>query len=222
MGNEAMIRKPSSVSICVHLRSSVFLGVAALALTLSACAAPPAPRDTFHRLELPAAARAFDRPVLPGVLEVDRLEADGAVGERAMAYSSTGPASLQRYRYDLWSEAPGVMLQDALARHLRSAGLAEQVVTPDLRVPPDWTLRGKVLRLEHLPAAGKVAVELRLSVVSARNGQLVAMDTYLSEVAARDDSADAAADAMGRAVSDILARFTADLGRAQVPSPRPR
>ncbi|MGE5545851.1 MAG: ABC-type transport auxiliary lipoprotein family protein [Solirubrobacterales bacterium] len=192
---------------------------AAMLLALSACASPPAPKDTFHRLEVAAPAARFQVPPLPGTLEVDRVESDGVLAERAIAYQEPGQG-VQRYRYDFWSEAPGLMMQDRLAGYLRAANAAERVVTPDLRVPSDWMLRGKLRRFEQIAGAGKVAVEMQLAVVSARDGTLVMLKTYAAEIAARSDTPRDAAEAIGRGVSDILDRFVADLARAEIPKVR--
>jgi len=185
---------------------------AALALSLAACAQPAPPRDSFHRLEIVLPARHLSAPVLPGILEVSRLDSEGLLAERPLAYQDSD-GSLARYRYDLWSDVPAVMLQEHLVDALRGAGIADAVVTPDLRVPPHWVLRGRIKRFELIPSAGKVAVRIRLAVVSARDGTLVLQETYDAEMpAAAGPQAEAAA--LGRAASDVIARFIADLGRA--------
>ena len=98
------------------------VALAALAglLALTACAGAPAPRETFHRLDLAATTQPFATPPLPGALTVDRIEAEGVLAGRAIAYQSEDGA-LQRYLYEFWSDEPGLMLQDALARALRHA-----------------------------------------------------------------------------------------------------
>jgi ABC-type uncharacterized transport system auxiliary subunit len=192
-------------------------GIILLLLLLAACAGPPAPKDAFYRLEVAPPAKTFERPPLPGVLEVDRLEADGAVAERALAFETRPGGPVERYRYDFWSEQPGIMLQDRLAAFLRAANAAGRVVTPELRVPPDWTLRGKIRRFEQVAGADKVAVELQLAVVSARDGSLVLLDTFHAEAPA-GSGVEGMVAAIGRATSEVLARFLADLGNAKVPA----
>lgn len=196
-----------------------FLLPVALAATLAACAGSPPPRDNFYRLDPGARVTAQARPVLPGVLEVNRLDVDGALSERGLAYQENDGA-LARYSYDLWSDAPATALQLALAETLRRAGAADQVVTPDLRVPPDWMLRGRLFRFEYLPGHGKVAVKMQLAVVSARDGALVLMDSYAAEPAVQGSGPEAAVAALNRATADILSRFAADLAKASVPVQR--
>lgn len=193
---------------------------AALLLALAtACSSPPAPRDTFWRLDVAAPAQGFQVPPLPGVLEVARLDTDGVLSERALAYQEGGGA-VQRYRYDLWSEPPGVMLQDRITQVLSAANAARRVVTPDLRVPPDYALRGKLRRFEQVAGAGKVAVEMQLGVVSARDGSLILLKTYATQVRAGAETPAAAVAALGQGVSEILDRFLADLAQASLPPAR--
>jgi len=194
-----------------RLHSTVFL----LTLTLAACTAPPPPPDRFYRVEPPPPAARFVKPPLAGVLEVGRLTSDGAVAERALAFVTHENGPLGHYKYDLWSESPSVMIQDRLAQYLTLAGAAEKVVTPELQVPPDWILRGKVRRFEQLASGTQVVVEIQLAVTSARDGQLVLQDTYTAQVAAPSSSVEAAAAAFESGVSEVFVRFTADLGRAR-------
>ncbi len=198
--------------------SSVRIVAAAVVALLAACAQPAPPGDNFYRLEIAEPAQRQGAPWLPGVLEINRLDTDGVLAERALAYQDKD-GSLARYRYDLWAESPGGLILDQLVETLRAANAATQVVTPDLRVPPDWALRGKLKRFELLPAANKVVVRLQLSVVSAKDGALVLLETYAAEAPSAADPKSAAI-ALARATADIFDRFTADLAKAPVPSPR--
>ncbi|MEW5727008.1 MAG: ABC-type transport auxiliary lipoprotein family protein [Pseudomonadota bacterium] len=200
-------------------RPLAILLAASLAAATAACSSPPAPRDTFYRLEAGVPARGFDTPALPGVLEVNRLDTDGVLSERALAYAEPG-RGIQRYRYDFWSEPPGLLLQDRLVQALTAAKAAAKVVTPDLRVPPDYALRGKVRRFEQIAGANQVAVDIQLVLVDARNGELIMMETYSARPAAAGDSAEAAVAAIGRGVDEVVARFLADLAKADIPAPR--
>lgn len=193
------------------IRLILSFGLVAL---LTACAAPPVPRDTFYRLEVGEPAQRFAQPVIPGVVEVGRLDSDGILSERAIAYQEAPGLGIQRYRYDFWSEPPGQLVQDSLARFLERANAAERVVGPELRVPPDYVVRGRVRRFEHLIHADRVAVELQLGLVSARNGALVLMNTYATEATLPVPGAAGAAQATNMAVSEIMGRFLADLAQA--------
>lgn len=198
------------------LRLLAALGLTGVILTACAQSAPPA--DNFYRLEIAPPAHRNAAARLPGVLEVNRLDADGVLSERALAYHDKD-GSLARYRYDLWAETPGTLVQDQLVEVLRAGKAADKVVTPDLRVPPDWSLRGKLKRFELLPEQGKVLARMQLSVVSAKDGALVLLETYEAETPSAAGPRSAAA-ALARATADILTRFAADLAKAPIPEAR--
>lgn len=198
---------------------SIRVAVMAVAAMITACASPAPPKDNFYRLDAVPRVRALDKAVLPGVLEVNRFDVDGALSERGLAYQEKDGV-LARYSYDLWSDAPATALQLALFDALHRAHAAEQVVTPDLRVPPDWIVRGRLSRFEYIPGAGKVVARIQLAVVSARDGSLVLLDTYSAEPTVQGSGPEAAVAALNRATADILSRFVTDLSNAKVPVPR--
>jgi ABC-type uncharacterized transport system auxiliary subunit len=192
---------------------------AALALSLSACFgdAPPVPEDNYYRITLAAPPERSGGPLLAGVVLVEPFDADGLLRDRALVYSGDDPAGeLKQHHYHFWTDAPPRLLQEATASYLRRAGIAESVVTPELRVPADLEVQGHLLRLERLLGGDvpRVAVELRLALVQADDGRLVAMNDYADEVACADDSVSAAVAAFNQALSGIYARFLADIERA--------
>ena len=205
----------SSVSIRVYPCPILLAAV----LGLAACSSPPPPRDNHYRLEAVPAGTALARPVFAGVMEVNRLDVDGMLSERGLVYQDAD-GTLARWRYDLWSDPPATALQMELAEALRAANMAEQVVTPDLRVPPDWMVRGRLFRFEALPAQGKVAIKLQLAAVSARDGTLVLLKTYASEPAMNGKGPEAAVTALNRGVSELLSRFVSDLSQMTPPVSR--
>ncbi|MBI3445262.1 MAG: membrane integrity-associated transporter subunit PqiC [Magnetospirillum sp.] len=188
---------------------------ALLVLALAACAGPAAPPDAFYRIEPAAPAQRFAKPILPGIVEVSRMTTDGVVDERPLAFAKGEGGPLGHYKYDLWSEPPGLMLQDRLRHFLNAAGLADRVVPPELQLLPDWIVRGKIRRLEQIAGAEMAVVELELSVVGARNGALVLLETYSARIPAGSERVEDAAAALQKGVSDIFARFLADLGRVR-------
>jgi len=210
------IHPRSSVARAAGIRVHPCLRVTlvALGLALAACAGPAEPPDSFYRIEPGAPVQHFAKPVLPGVIEVNRLAADGVASERALAFARGEGGALGHYKYDFWSEPPGMLLQDRLAHYLAAAGLADRVVTPELRVLPDWVLRGKVRRFEQIAGRSEVVIDVELGVVSARDGRLVLLETYVARVPAASERVEDAAQAMEKGVADIFARFLADLGRA--------
>jgi ABC-type uncharacterized transport system auxiliary subunit len=185
-----------------------------LALALSACAQPELPADHFYRLsvEPPRAARA--RPLLRGILQIERFAADGVTGARPLAYSRPGQASeLQAYHYHFWAEPPTTLLQSELAAYLRQAGTAASVVTPELRLEPNHVISGKIKRFERLMSSPPTAlVEIELSLTDRSTDRLVHQATYRAREKAAGPAMAATIAALSRAVEHVFADFLKDLG----------
>lgn len=188
-------------------------GVLAVAVTaglLAACAAPPpAPNDQFYRLDV--AADPGDQ-VLDGVVEVGRFDASGALGNRPLLYVDQGSNALTEYHYHFWVEAPPVLLQGALVSYLRGAGVAKQVVTPEMRARPAFTVTGRVIRLETVRGApSKGVVALELSLRREGDGEILVLGEYSAEVPAGRSGIQTDVAALEKAVDDVFARFVSDI-----------
>lgn len=193
---------------------------AALALALSACASSPPPPDSYYRLTVPAPERRA-KPLLEGVLEVDRLSAVDALRSRPLAVVNATSGVLRHADYDLWVEGPPELLQDALVGYLRAAGLADRVVTPELRDEPRWLLSGRIQRFERVVGAGgAVAVTVELFLRDNEGGGPSRVDrVYAVTRPAPGGSAVAAVEALGAAVGEVFADFTADVDAAFAAGP---
>ena len=181
-----------------------------LAPLLAGClgSAPPVPRDHFYRLIVPAPKAGEE--MLPGVLEVEPLRADGLLRERPLLYSASGkPHEVQQHDYHYWADAPTRMLQDQMVAYLRRGGFARSVVTPEMRVHADYRLSGKAKRLERLVGGGppRAFVELELVLVGIADERLLAVESYGEEVAAADGGVKAAVIALNQATARIFHRF---------------
>ena len=173
----------------------------------------PVPSDRFHRLNVGAPSKIYEDPRLDGTVEVERFEADGVLQDRAIVFVEHDNHNvLHQYQYQLWSDPPTRMLQEATVGYLRDAHLAKQVVTTGLRIEPSYTLTADVKRLEHVIGnSSSVVVELEYRLRDYRRGDLVWVKTYKVTKPAQDTSVAAATDAMGEAVDEILSNLTADL-----------
>ncbi|MCW8914946.1 MAG: ABC-type transport auxiliary lipoprotein family protein [Magnetovibrio sp.] len=190
-------------------KSSVTL---ALVLGLSACAAPPPqPEDVYYRLT-PRADMKLTAPVLDGIVEVDRFSAAGSPSSRPILYAEDGTPVVTEYHYHFWIEAPPTMLQSALVSYLRSSGIAKQVVTPEMRVRPDYTVQGRLIRLDtvHGTSASGIA-HFELALRRERDGKLVVLGEYDTEIPASDDTVKASVAAIDEAVNKVFADFVADI-----------
>lgn len=178
---------------------------------LSACASPPpVPEDSFYRI-----APVAENPgaqVLDGMVEVSRFSASGSLGNRPLLMSDRGSSAVNEYHYHFWIEQPPILLQTALVSYLRSSKVAKTVVTPELRVTPDYTVTGHVLRMETVRGtkpAGLVTFELSLRRES--DGKILVLDEYTIEVPAAQDRVQDGAVAVEQAINQAFANFVADI-----------
>lgn len=192
------------------------LVVGGSALLLAACgsvAAPPG--DAFYRLDVtqppqPPIPRRIQPD--PRSIEVLRFAAQGVLADRAVAHTTDGQ-SLEQYAYHFWVEPPPLLLQRQVVEYLRAANAYARVVTPDLRVGADLSVRGRLLRFEHLRpenTQAAVAVSLELSILDSLTDDVRLLATYAETQPAEDASIPAAVRAMTGAVRRILDRFVRD------------
>ncbi len=184
-----------------------------VAPVLAACAQPPLPQDHFYRLSVGAPDTPLAEPRFKGTLEVGRFVADGLTSGRAVVYSKADrPHELLEYHYHFWTEAPPTMLRDQLVDYLRAAKVTTMVVTPDMRVEPDYVLTGRIKRLEKINGSPpRAVVELELSLRRTANDELLFLGTYGVEARAGADTVAAAVAAFNDALTEIYAKFTADI-----------
>ncbi len=186
------------------------------AMALGACAAGPAPTDHFYRFDLPQPESRFDVPVLKGTLLVTRPWADALTGERHLLYRQNGGSSqLRRHAYHRWVDSPTLMLQREIARYLRAAGVADQVVTPELRTKMDYLLSCRIAKLERvLDSSPHVTLELELGITRMEDRRALLLETYLEEQSANGNGIAASVAAYNMALSKILDRFMAEFARS--------
>ncbi len=189
------------------------LALCGLALA-AACASGPAATDAYFRIEAgppPAAATRLD-----GVLEVERFRTDPLTGQRPILFrKEEAPIQVRRHKYRHWVDSPTAMLQRELARYLRAAGAATDVVTPEQRARADYVVIGRIERLERIVGdSPRVVVELDLAVSRERGTSPLLHERYREELPAAGDGVGDAVAAFDRAVTAIFERFLADLGRA--------
>lgn len=182
---------------------------------VSACAAPaPAPDDKFYRLDV-RAAQPGD-VVLDGVVEIDRFVASGSLANRPLLYAQPGSNAVSEYHYHFWMESPPILLQSALVSYLRSTNVAKRVVSPEMRIRPDYTVMGRILRLETVRGnAPKGAVTFELTLRREADGELLVLGEYDAEVASGSNGLQTDVAAIERAVNEAFARFVADIRAAK-------
>lgn len=181
-------------------------------LWIGGCLGVPAPQDHFYRLELPDRKERFDPPPLPGTLQVTRPWADALTSERQLIFRHTHESSrLRRHAYHRWVDSPTLILQQEIAHYLRTSHIAEQVVTPELRVNEDYVLTCRIAKFEHVVGElPRVVMELELSITQVKNRQVLLLQTYREEQATENPKASTAVIAYNLALTNILNRFLTD------------
>jgi cholesterol transport system auxiliary component len=190
------------------------ISVLALVLLAACGSAAPVPEDQFYRLAA-MGAKPLSKTLFPGTLEIDRFVADGLTAGRPIVYSEAGkPYQVKEFHYHFWTQPPTVMLRDELVSFLRHSKVADIVVTPEMRVTPDYVLTGKIKRLEKVVGTSpKAVLEIELGLRKATGGKLVFLDTYRVETTSDGSGVDAAVHSLNKALSSIYANFVADLSK---------
>lgn len=195
------------------MKAIVALTAAALALGGCQSAADRPPIDRFYRISIEAPTPS-GQPSLPGTVLIARLDADGPMRERPVVYSADADGlSLAQHEYDFWIEPPARLLQSELVRYLRSSGVAQSVVTPELRLPSQYEVVGTIRRFERLigRSTSRVAVTLELALVDRSGDRPRIVKTYATEIACPDDTVDGSVTAFNEAISAIFAEFLQDI-----------
>lgn len=190
----------------------VALAVAA-GVAISACSQPAVPPDRFYRIEVADPAAEDRRAAFAATLEVERPDAAGLADGRPIVYiDSARPNEMLEYNYHFWAEPPSIMLRDQLVEYLRRTGIAETVVTEDLRVDADYSVTGKLKRLERFVGESpKVVIEIELGLRDNRDARLLHLSTYRGEAVPVGDSVSAAIDAFNAAFTDVCSLFARQL-----------
>ena len=186
--------------------------LAAIGLLAAGCLAPPAPRDRYYRLTVAPPAR-LAAPAFAGVLEVERFQADSAGRATALAFVADASArEVKRREYDHWVDSPTLMLQQELTTALRAAGLAGEVVTPEVGVEVDHRLGGRLVRFEEVrgPGAPRVVVEVEIAITDPRRTALELRATYREEREIGGTEVEDVVRAYDAALSAVVARLAAD------------
>ena len=181
---------------------------------LAACgSAAPVPEDQFYRLAV--SQPASSKTLFPGIMEVDRFVADGLTAGRPIVYSETGkPFQVKEFHYHFWTQPPTVMLRDELVSYLRARKVSDTVVTPEMRVTPDYILTGKIKRLEKVVGdPPKAVLELELSLRKASGDKILHLDTYRVETVSDGPGVDDAVKSLNTALTSIYGKFVHDLSK---------
>ncbi|MCK5546739.1 MAG: membrane integrity-associated transporter subunit PqiC [Rhodospirillaceae bacterium] len=190
------------------------MAAAAAMFALNACsAAPTVPQDNFYRITPKPASVQQNSMLKDATVEIARFVADGSVSNRPILYSGdANPNSVSEYNYHFWIESPPTLIKDALVSYMRAAGVANRVVTPEMRVSSDYSVLGRIKRLEIYTGKkhmGVAAFEIGLRRNS--DGELILLNEYESMVEAKNNSVGSVITAVEKATEEVFSRFVADI-----------
>ncbi|MEX2492614.1 MAG: ABC-type transport auxiliary lipoprotein family protein [Nitrospirales bacterium] len=174
----------------------------------------PSP-DYFYRLNVADPEVRLDPAPLGGTLQVTRPWADALTSERHLVYRKDDNISqLNHHAYHRWVDSPTLLLQQEITHYLRKAGLAQQVVTPEMRTKADYVLSCRISKLERvLDRHPRVILELELGITSMNDRQTVLLRTYREEELTMDHKVSTSIQAYNHALSQILHRFLTDASK---------
>ncbi len=214
--------RPERKSLSRHgLVGLVLLG----AVVALACVRGPARMDHFYRLQVDPPSSADSPPILDGVLVVDRFASDALLRGRPILFRRHEASSeIVPHAYRLWTDSPSLLVQAAVADHLRAAGVAQEVLVPAFDASPDWVLKGTLRRLEYVATrTGREAVvDLEVRVVRHPSRETLAIGRYHAERIAQDGDFEEVVKAFSLALGEALDSLHEDLRQAAMvrrPSP---
>lgn len=183
-------------------------------MLVAGCAAqPPVPTDKYYRLQAVFAAAPAAAPKFRGNFQVERFTADGLTAGRPIVYVDTNDANqLLEYHYHFWTQPPTIMLRDELVTYLRASKIAETVVTPEMRLDPQYVMTGRIRKMEQVLASpNRTRLELEIALRQTHDNKLVFLKSYTHETAQTQPGVSAAVVALNEALNIIYSDLLADL-----------
>jgi ABC-type uncharacterized transport system auxiliary subunit len=190
------------------------LVIAAILLLAACTTSSPVPEDRFYQLELATPGQVFPSPVLQGGLEIDYTEADPLRSGRAVLYSENAqPLQLKRYHYAYWVDQPPRLVHRQLVQYLRASGIVDRVDDGGQHGTTAYRLKTHVLKFEQLRGgpAPEVVVELEASLERLPAGSVLWTSVYSQRQASGGDNMHATAEAMHKALEQVLHTLSHDL-----------
>ena len=185
------------------------------ALTLTGCFGGQPSPDYFYRLNLADPETRLESAPLGGTLQITRPWADALTSERHLIYRKNDRTSqLNHHAYHRWVDSPTLLIQQEITQYLRKAGLAQHVVTPEMRTKADYALSCRIAKLERvLDQSPRVVVELELGITSMKERRTLLLHTYREEQPTEDMDVSSSIKAYNHALSTVLNRFLTDASK---------
>lgn len=187
---------------------------AILAFALSACAAPPAPKDVFYRFSPPTPASLPSE----GPVAVRSLGAEGIYNERTLLYSDDADhQSVSQFSYRFWVKSPPRLMQDYLIDWLRAAAPDAAVVEYEGGGEESLIIGGQIrgFEIEQDQDRWRAVVALDLQAQKGFSRRPLLVKSYRRAIVTPLDDYLAAIKGFQRATDEILGAFSKDLAAAR-------
>ncbi len=187
-----------------------------VSIGLVACGgAQVVPQDQFYRLAENATVTRLPEPVLKGNVAVAAFSTAAIYHDRAIVYAeSARPLELNQHHYHFWIDSPPRLLQDSLERALRSANVAERVVSARASQAAEYQINGILHQFEQSIGASETSVNvaMRLELVEIATGQrLLVKDYAITTPPVMSGNVYAAVESFQQAVNEIFADWVVRL-----------
>ncbi len=208
----------------MHTRTTIrrlgWLLLTGLALGLAGCigGGTKTPPDRYYSLPEKDPKKVLPKPVLKGVLAVERLQADTLRDDTHLLYViSDRPLEITKHDYRYWTNSPTILVQQRIYTYLSKAGFATQVMRYDPAIKVDYLLRARLQNFERLVSAHKleVLVRLEISIVKYSGDVVFAPVSYTERLeyprgGTADETIHASVQAFEHSLRRILDRFIRD------------
>ncbi len=192
-----------------------------LSLALAGCGifgGTKTPPDRYYSLPHKDPAKVLSRPVLNGVLAVERLQADTLRDDTHLLYViSDRPLEITKHDYRYWTNSPTILVQQRFYTYLNKARFAKRVMRYDPAIKADYLLRARLQNFERLvsPQKLEVLVSVEITVVKYNGDVVFAPVAYTERLeyprgGTADETIHTSVKTFERALRRILDRFISD------------
>lgn len=191
---------------------AALLAFAGILVTADCGATRPIKYYTLNSAPMPApSVMAQSGAPIPVTILVGRITASPLYFEHPIVYTAGG-VEMGTYEYHRWAEIPTEMLENMIARTLRSEARYRSVVRPSSGVKGDYILRGHLYALEEVDAPALTArFSLELELFQPKTGTVVWSQSYNHDEPVSQKTVLAVVEALRQNVLTGLDQLTASL-----------
>jgi cholesterol transport system auxiliary component len=186
-----------------------YVAVATAVLAGSCATTRPVHYYTLGPASAPTNPPQPDGPtILAGAIATPEFLQDARIRYRA------GTNRTGSYEYHRWTERPGAMVRDSLARALRASGKYQRVLESSSSAVGDYLVRGKLYEFGEVDdPAIQTKISLRLELVDIKTGRSVWDDAFEREEPASGKNIGDVVESMDRNLRRVASDAAAEIGR---------